>query len=252
MLKFWIIVLLALIAGSSRAQKYQLFSPDQKLAVEVEISPSVQVKLLRNNIEMLKLSGLSLQFKGNVPDFGKLQVKKVTRKSVNEQVKPLVKEKADQYANQYNEMQVAFKSGVAVDFRLFNEGLAYRFSTSVKDSLTILSENLKIQLADGDSIRYQPSGSFNSSYETPYEFKPVGAIGSGKLSHLPALIQKKDGPFVMITEADLYNYPGLWLAGTNSTELIGTNPPFPKKYRYTGSIYEYGQIAETNLSLIHI
>lgn len=246
MYKSWIIVLLALIAGSSRAQKYQLFSPDQKLAIEVEISPSIQVKLLKNNTEMLMLSGLSLQFEGNIPDFGKLQVQKVTHKSVNEQVKPLIKEKADLYANQYNEMQVAFKSGVAISFRLFNEGLAYRFLTSVKDSLTVLSENLKIQLADGDSIRYQPSESFNSSYETPYEFKPVGAVGSGKLSHLPALIQKKDGPFVMITEADLYNYPGLWLAGTNRAELTGTNPPFPKKYRYTGSIYEHGQIAETN------
>lgn len=246
MRKFWIVILLALFAGSSRAQKYQLFSPDQKLSAEVEITPAIQVKMLRNNVELLKMADLSLQVEGNVPEFGKLQVKKVTRKTVSEQVKPIVRERADQYINQYNEMQVAFKSGVAIEFRLFNEGLAYRFSSSLKDSLTLLKENLNIQLADGDSIRYQPSGSFNSSYETPYEFKAIGGIGNGKLSHLPALIQKKGGPFVMITEADLYNYPGMWLTGTGRNELDATQPPFPKKYRYTGNIYEHGQIAENN------
>lgn len=252
MRKLWIFILLVLFAESSRAQKYQLFSPDQKLSAEVEITPTIQVKLLKNNVELLRMSGLSLQVEGNVPDFMRLQVKKVTRKSVSEQVKPVIRERANQYTNQYNEMQVAFKSGVAIDFRLFDEGLAYRFSTSLKDSMTIQKENLSIHLADGDSIRYQPSRSFNSSYETPYEFRPVSGIGNGELSHLPALIQKKDGPFVMITEADLYNYPGLWLTGTGGTELKAANPFLPKKYRYTGSIYDHGQIAETNNFIAHV
>lgn len=246
MRKFWIVILLALFAESSRAQKYQLFSPDQKLSAEIEISPSMNVKLLKNNAELLTLAGLSLQPDGHIPDFGKMQVKNVERKSVNDQVIPIVKERASQYVNHYNEMQITFRSGFSIGFRLYNEGLAYRFSTEVKDSLTILNENLNIQLTDGDSIRYQSSESFNSSYETPYEFNPVRGIGNGKLSHLPALIQKKNGLFVMITEADLYKYPGLWLTGTGTSELHAAHPAFPKKYRYSGSVYDHGQIAETN------
>jgi alpha-glucosidase len=50
----------------------------------------------------------------------------------------------------------------------------------------------------------------------------------------------------MITESDLYNYPGLWLKGTGKTELTATNPPYPKTLSYTGSIYRHGQIAESS------
>jgi len=235
---------LCLLFAASNAQIYQLKSPDQRLSAEVNLNQGVSVKMLNGNVILVQLSDLGLQTQSGFPDFGQFQVKKVNRNSVDETVLPLVREKSETYRNQYNEMQLLFKSGLSITFRLFNEGLAYRFSTSVKDSLILLKENLGIQLADGDSIRYQPSKSFNSSYETPYEFTKVSGVENGALCHLPALIEKSNGSFVMITEADLYRYPGLWLAGTGKQELAATHPPYPKKYRYTGSIYDHGQIAE--------
>lgn len=244
MKKLLIPVLFSFIFAGSNAQKYNLNSPDQSLSVEVELNQGISVKMLNYSKTLIQLSDLALQPKGGLPDFGKLQVKKVSRNSLNETVKPVIQDKAESFHNHYNEMQIAFKSGFSITFRLFNEGLAYRFATSVKDSLTILKENLKIELAEGDSIRYQPSKSFNSSYETPYEFRKVNGVENDALCHLPALIEKSNGSFVMITEADLYNYPGLWLAGTGKQELTATQPPFPKKYRYTGNIYDHGQIAE--------
>lgn len=245
MKKICILALIFFAFGNLRAQKYELISPNQKLSVDVELSSGISVLLLENKTELMKLAGLGLQVDSSIPDFSKPQVKKVRRSSVDEVVKPLIREKADQYRNQYNELQIAFKSGFSVTFRLFNDGLAYRFSTSVKDSLMIRKENLNIQLAAGDSIRFQASGSFNSSYETAYEFKSISGIENGKLLNLPALVQKSTGSFLMITESDLYNYPGLWLTGTGNNQLNGTNPPSPKKYRNTGNVYGQGQISET-------
>ncbi len=244
MKKMWIFTLIICLIIETKAQKYILNSPDQKLTVEVEINQEISVKLLKGNEEIVNLSGLSLQTISSNPDFTKFHVKKVNRNSVNETVKPVIRDKAGTYVNQYNETQIAFKSNYSITFRLFNEGLAYRFATSVKDSLTILKENLNIQLAENDSLRFQPSKSFNSSYETPYEFRKISAIENGNLCHLPALVEKQNGSFVMITEADLYNYSGLWLSGTGKAELNATNPPFPKKYNYSGDIYGHGQIAE--------
>jgi len=244
MKKMWIIALLTCFFAAAKAQKHLLNSPDQKLTVEVELNQGISVKLLKGNEEMVNFSGLSLQAISSNPDFTKFQVKKVLRNSVNETVKPVIREKSETYVNLYNEMQIVFKSGYSIAFRLFNEGFAYRFATSVKDSLIILKENLNIQLSENDSLRFQPSKSFNSSYETPYEFRKISAIENENLCHLPALVEKQNGNFVMITEADLYHYPGLWLTGTGKAELKATNPPFPKKYRYTGNIYDHGQIDE--------
>lgn len=244
MKKMWIVILLFSLLGVAKAQKYILNSPDQKLMAEVSVNQGIAVKLLKGNVEMANLSGLSLQTSNSNSDFSQFQVKKVLRNSVNEVVKPVIRDKSEICENRYNEMQIVFKSGYSIAFRLFNEGLAYRFETSAKDSLIILKENLNIRLTETDSLRFQPSKSFNSSYETPYEFRKVSGVENGALCHLPALVEKQDGSFLMITEADLYNYPRLWLAGTGKSELTGTNPPFPKKYRYSGSIYSHGQIAE--------
>lgn len=244
MKKMWIVILLFSLPGLAKAQKYILNSPDQKLMTEVSVDQGISVKLLKGSEVMVNLSGLSLQTSSTNPDFTKFQIKKVLRNSVNEIAKPVIREKSNTYENHYNEMQIVFKSGYSIAFRLFNEGLAYRFETSAKDSLTIFKENLNIQLAETDSSRFQPSKSFNSSYETPYEFRKISGIENGNLCHLPALIEKQNGSFVMITEADLYNYPGLWLSGTGKAALNAINPPFPKKYSYSGSIYVHGQISE--------
>jgi alpha-glucosidase len=239
-----LLTLLTFLCFQGIAQKYLLNSPDGKLTIEININQNVSINLLKGNESLLSLSGVSLETAGEKNMFGSLQVKKATRTSVNEEVKPVIREKADTYKNNYNQLVVAFKSNYSLTFRLFNEGLAYRFSTALKDSLTILKENLSLHLQENDSIRFQPAQSFRSSYETPYEFKKISTLESGKLCHLPVLIEKQNGSFVMITEADLYHYPGLWIKGTGKAELTVTNPTFPKKYSYTGSIYEHGQIAE--------
>ena len=229
---------------NGRGQSYVVSSPDNKLTAEIKINPSVTVNIIKEGESLLNLSGLSLET-GKFDNTGSLRVKKISRNTVNEDIKPTIREKSKIYKNNYNELVVSFKSETAITFRVFNEGVAYRFSTSADDSLTIIKENLNIHLQDNDSIRFQSSKSFNSSYETPYEFKKLNELESDKLCYLPVLIEKHNGPFVMITESDLYNYPGLWLQGSGKAELTATNPPFPKKLSYEGSIYKHGQISES-------
>lgn len=241
---FMTILLSFLFFSGVNAQTYVVNSPDKKLTVEIEINQAISVKMQKGNEPIVSFTGLSLETVGEKQPFADLRVKKIARSLVNEDVKPVVREKSDTHKNNYNELVIAFKSDYSVTFRLFNEGLAYRFSTTAKDSLFILKENLNIQFQENDSMRFQAAKSFNSSYETPYEFNKVSNFEAGKLCHLPVLVEKQNGLFVMITEADLYNYPGLWLKGTEKPELVATNPPFPKSYSYTGSIYRHGQVAE--------
>jgi alpha-glucosidase len=140
---------------------------------------------------------------------------------------------------------LTFKSDKALTFRLFNEGLAYRFSSSSKDSLKIFKENLNIQLQENDSVRFQSEQSFNSAYESPYEHKKISEIAAGKLINFPILIEKQNKTFVMVTESDLYDYPGMWAKGTGKSALGVTNPPFPKTLKYSGNPYTDGQVDKT-------
>ena len=229
---------------SSYAQKYKLSSPDGLLTATISIGATASLELSKETETMLKMEDIDLvsedeQLKG-------IKAVKTANQSVSNTVIPTVKEKSASYPENYNELSIKFKSDKALTFRLYNEGLAYCFTTSAKDSLIIYRENLSIHFHESDSTRYQSSKSFNSAYETPYEHDRLSDMESGKLCYLPLLVEKQNGSFVMVTESDLYSYPGLWLKNTGQAVLEGVQPPYPKKLNYSGNIYSHGQIAESH------
>ncbi len=228
---------------SSHAQEYSLASPDGFLTAKISIRGTASVELSKRNEILVKLDEIDLlaadgQLEG-------MSVKKTSNRSVNKTVIPEIREKSASYPENYNELTIAFKSDKGLTFRLYNEGMAYRFTTSAKDSLTIVNENLNIQLHESDSTRYQSSQSYNSSYETPYEHDRFGEMKAGKLCNLPLLAEKQNGSLVMLTESDLYDYPGLWLGNQGNALLEGLHPPYPRTINYSGNVYSHGQILET-------
>ena len=245
MKKLLMLPLLAITTLCVHGQKYELISPDGKLKTGIVINHGINVTLEKRGKTVITLENISLETDAQVHQDKDFKVQKAIRASVNEMVRPQIREKSETFVNACNELEIRFKSNYSITFRLFNEGMAYRLSTSQRDSLTICRENLDIILEEGDSARFQSSPTFNSSWETSYEHVKVAGIESGKLCNLPFLVEKSGGPFVMITEADLYNYPGLWLKGTDQPKLSAVNPSFPKTLSYKGSIFDHGQVAET-------
>ena len=242
---YLILVFLSVSFIVSSAQQYVLTSPDSKLAVEIENSGrGITLKMTKGVESIIELSDL-----GMVTDQvakKPFQIIKVTRNAVDEEIKPIIKEKSEGYKNAYNELVLKFKSSQSLAFRLFNEGLAYRFSTTAKDSLTIIEETLNIHLQADDSVRFQSEKSFHSAYEQPYEFKKMNDLDPTRLCNLPFLVEKQSGKFVMITESDLYNYPGLWIKSAGPSQLTATHPPYPKTLVNTNSRYSSGQVGETH------
>jgi len=244
MKKYLILVMSVFINLPVSSQKYEIRSPDGSLTAGIEISNGIDLSIFKGSLPVLKLENIGLVASDSENPFSEFKVQKTVRRRVNEVVRPEIREKASELINSYNELEIRFRSKFAVTFRMFDEGLAYRFSTSLKNELTIYRENLELCFEDGDSVRFQSSGTFNSAYETPYEHEKPAGIGDGKLCNLPFLVEKKDGTFIMVTEADLYNYPGLWLKGTGQPRLSAVNPPCPKTLTATGSPYNLGQVEE--------
>ncbi|MBK6282230.1 MAG: glycoside hydrolase family 97 N-terminal domain-containing protein [Draconibacterium sp.] len=239
------IITLLFVSLLTTAQKYQISSPDGKLKAEIEIKGGIFVNLAKEGSPAISLENIALETEKEAHLFSGFKVQKAIRNSVNEIVTPVIREKERTLTNSFNELELKFKTNHAITFRVFNEGLAYRLTTSFNDSLQINRETLSVHFDVNDSVRFQASNSFNSSYETPYEHKIISDIEKDGLCHLPLLVEKANGLFVMASEADLYNYPGLWLKGTGTAQFEATNPLYPKKLNYTGSVYGHGQIAET-------
>ena len=241
-----IILLLTISLSYASGQSYELSSPDGKLLATIDMKGSPVVSLQINKISLLRMDNLYLS---SDPDHSKLpdlEVHRIRRKRIRDCVRPEIREKSDSLENSYNEIEIRFRNNYGITFRMFNEGFAYRFSTYEQDSLIIYRENLDLKFEEGDSAWFQSSETFRSAYETPYQHDDLSGIKEAQLCNLPFLAEKKNGIFIMITEADLYDYPGLWLEGSGKETLSAINPPFPVKFTLTGSEYGRGQVSSTN------
>jgi alpha-glucosidase len=217
------------------SQEYWLTSPGGNLKLGVDLVPEPRLKLWQKGKEIIEISvpGLKVLEYPNGDNLWK--VDGVQWDSLNEIVVPVIREKSASIPNHFHELTLSFHSERSITFRLYEKGLAYRWNTMYADSLTIRSEELILHFDETDSAWFQSEEHFGSSYETPYEHERIGILEKGKLLLLPLLAHKKGGPFILVTESDLRDYPGLWFRGTGTNTVESVHPPFPCQYNQEGT-----------------
>jgi alpha-glucosidase len=120
--------------------------------------------------------------------------------------------------------------GIAVTFRAYNEGAAYRLETSLPQAqVRVYGEEDLFNFAADHTVYYPREDTFFSHNERKYLPQTMSQIPSDSLATLPAVVDVGDGVKVAIAESDVEDYPGLWLHGTNGAALAATFPPYPLK-----------------------
>ncbi len=237
-----ILVLLVVSVNLSYGKDYLLLSPDKKTEVTIDVNPAIRLSVKYQTDELFSVDNISLEIAGKVFAESRGKVKSVKRKAVDSELFPVIKEKFKVIDDIYNEVTIDFKGGYKFVVRAYNDGVGYRFITSLKDSVVVKSENLEITFNDSDSIYYQKSPTFNSSYETPYQYSAVKEITQKGYVCLPTLVRKNNGVNMLITESDLNDFSGLWLKGTDNDRLISAHPDYPVDFKTEGSPYGQGQV----------
>ena len=102
-------------------------SPKGKIRIEVTIGDQLQYSVYNGDELVLKDNALSLQV-GNERFGEKPQFKGVKRTRIDEVIKPVVPMKYAAVPNVANQMSLTFKGGIGVDFRAYDNGIAYRFN----------------------------------------------------------------------------------------------------------------------------
>ncbi|OFY63358.1 MAG: hypothetical protein A2V64_09795 [Bacteroidetes bacterium RBG_13_43_22] len=108
------------IIFSVHAQKYELTSPDRILNAMIEIKQSVSVTLAKEAKYVVRLENISLETSRNDTENAEYKIQKVSRRSIDETVKPEIREKAASLANSYNELEIRFRNDQALTFRYRN------------------------------------------------------------------------------------------------------------------------------------
>ena len=112
----------------SIAQKnYQVQSPNRDIKVEVTVADKVAFSIVQDHSEVMN-SAVSMTLQGGEVLGANPKVLKVTKTSVDKEI-PSPFYKKDVVKDIYNEMQISFRGNYGLVFRVYNDGVAYRFTT---------------------------------------------------------------------------------------------------------------------------
>ena len=240
MKKLLLSALLMLCVSAFAQKQYTLQSPDKDITVTIEAGEQLTYAVTHGNTCVLTSSPIGMKLADGTLLGTKPVVKNAQTRSVN-QVLPSPLYKKAQIPEVYEELALTFKGNYKVIFRAYDAGIAYRFETDFRKPIVIENETADFNF-DADYRALIPfvlrragqegaliSQQFYSSFENTYTDTILSHMDPQKLAFLPLLVELKDGKKAVITEADLEDFPGLYLRNANGKYgLSAVHAGYPK------------------------
>ena len=237
------LLILLLIVGIGRingiCENYELTSPDGRISVTINVGEDVRYSVMHDSTVIINESAISMELEdGTVLGINGL-VDKVKNKTVNEDIKAYFYKKTV-VKNNYNELVINFKENFfRLTFRVFDDGVAYRFSTTFKNPIVVKKENVNYCF-DDNYLAYIPyvnarkgegdflTQQFFTSFESQYTIDSISNMDAERLAFTPLLISMKEGKKVVLVEADLEDYPGTFFRKGEGNSLVAVQSTYPK------------------------
>ncbi|MDZ7317279.1 MAG: glycoside hydrolase family 97 protein [candidate division KSB1 bacterium] len=223
-----------------------LESPQKAVQVTVRLGDRLSYTLSMHGKPLIVDAPVALTFRG-MSSFGERpRLRSVKRRTIDEIIVPTVPEKFSRIRHFGNEMTLSFIGGYRVVFRAYDNGFAYRWITDLQKPVIVEGELVDLPIADAEATAYIPLLSpregvdlFHTSYEENYTILPLRSLTTDQIGYLPLLIKFTDGRSMVITEADLDDYPGLYLCGRSmGSGLSGVFPAYPLEERIAGDEFK--------------
>ena len=239
MKKFLFSALLMLCVSAFAQKQYTLQSPNKDITITVEAGEQLTYAVTHGKTCVLAPSAIGMTLTDGTQLGQKPVVRNAKTRSVNQSVKTPLYKRAE-IPETYNELTLTLKGNYKVIFRAYDEGVAYRFETDFRKPIIIESETADFNFdadyqgvipyvlrragQEGDLISQQ----FYNSFENTYTHTKLSQMDPEKLAFLPLLVELNDGKKAVITEADLEDFPGLYLYnpdGENSLSAMHAGYP---------------------------
>lgn len=225
------------------AKNIETLSPDKKLSVVTSVAEKVTLQLLSEGNQIFEIQDIHLETdRGDIPTLNP-RIKQIKTRSINGMVVPAIKEKQASIPENYNETCIEFKENCKLVVRVYNEGVAYRLITSLPGEMTVKNEHADFITDSNSRLTYQFDKDMNSDYEEPYIQKTIAELATDDKGNLPALLELPSNKKILFLEADVKDYPVLWL-NKNANNLEAYFWQYPARYIDKGNSKSYKRITE--------
>jgi alpha-glucosidase len=250
-------ILLLSTAGSSQ-QLFVLYSPDSSLRLQVNTSGKLSYRLFAGDQLLQSSSSVDIKLNNGQQLSDRLVVAQKKISQLNEAVIIPIPYRKPVIQNNYRQLELVFKQPFSVTFRLYNNGMAYRVGLRFRDSVVVTNETALFELDKNATVWFahmdkrQNVDRFHTSFEAVYKNEKLETIADTMLTYSPATIALPNGYLLTISDAGIYDYPGMFLQKRGNA-LEAVFAPYPAKEKLMeGEFPQYvvtaraGYIAQTN------
>jgi alpha-glucosidase len=228
MKKITLLVLLASFFYSTIIfpQNFTLKSPDEKLEVTIQIADEISWSAVYDNKVAVAEAAISMQtgdglFIGSNP---KLTDHEQTE--VDETIHVAVPLKNARIKDHYRQHSFHFEGNYSLHFRVYDDGVAYRFETNLPGEVEIVSEQLDISFPAETCSWFAREKSMYSHFEQNFVYSRLDTISPGAFSALPVLFDAAGQLKICITESGQHDYPAMFLSAGGGSSMKAIFPKY--------------------------
>ena len=225
---------------AQKNKNFEIKSPGGNINLNVEAGAKLQWSVQSDGQQIVSPSSISLQLEGGEVLGENVKILSSETEKIDNVIAAVNYIKSS-FQDQCNQLTINFKGDYGIIFRVYNDGVAYRFFTKRKGELLVKNEEANFNFTADHRIfvpymwDYRDGKIFNSSFEALYREIKISKFASDSLAFLPVLIDVGNNKKVVILEADLEEYPGMYL-NINQTHMgfMGVYAPYPLEAKLGG------------------
>lgn len=216
---------------AAKVKNYTLSSPDGGLKVEISTGDGLSYRIMHENDTILSHSNIGLVLADGTLVGKSSRVTRERRKKIEDKVEsPFYRFK--EFVAACNELDLKLQGGFGVTFRAYNDGVAYRFYTTVTSEVTVKDEVAEFNFPQ-DYTAYLPYTTNDKqpmamAFQNVYDITPLSKA-QPKQAFLPVTVDCGSVKLTLL-ESDLEAYPGMFVQSQQGKYgLKGVFAPYPAK-----------------------
>ncbi len=240
---FSAVLILALLSAAAGAARHSVYSPNGAIRVDIDTEEQLTYSVSLDETQIVAPSAISMTLTDDTVIGRQPTATRIEKRIINETINCPVGEKRSVTVDHCNELTITFDADYSLIVRAYDDGVAYRFSTRFAEPVKIASERACFAF-DGDYFLYcnrsdkyfrKGSDKYHISFEQPYKHVKISEVEPGFLAFAPVLVDIPNGPKIAITEADLDDYPGMFLTRNEAepNTLLGHFAAYPLEEKQT-------------------
>jgi len=232
-----VIVLNLLFSVSLFSQRsFSLYSPDSSLRLNVNVQEKLSWALYAGDKLLTRSPSIDIEIKGRSKLSDKMVIADSHIKSSRDTITVPVPYRKKTIVANFSRLEILFRKPFLIHFRLYNEGMAYRITSEagLVDTAFIKNEDVLFELDENASVWFahmdkrQNVDRFHTSFEAVYKKQALKDIADTMLTYSPVTVSLPNGYHLGISDANLIDYPGMFLQKKGNA-LQGVFAPYPAK-----------------------